>query len=251
MMSRKNIIISLSVVAILLIGVTLFLFFSAPDDQKSQYTANDNGYQIAIDNNLMIPVNITFDNLNVKIMNVYFDGLRVYVDVCVPEETKITVAQAMLSDTHNNERFADHIYSTGNDITVLIWDNYSGGSEVTLQLVTSENSTVTSPLFNIGDNQATIIQDENYHEEIMLHTIAIGKTSTLINMDIYTLLDISDFQIEIDGEIKSSVMDNVNSSYYTVLFPIIIDIDQTFIIYALDSSENIVFTIPVNLETTE
>lgn len=252
-MKRKNFIVLIALAIVILAGTMLVAFFAKSDNRITESAAEDNGYQIAVDKKLMTPVDVRFKDSTAEIKNAYFDGLRIYLDIYTPDGTELDVAKVALFDTQNQKIVADHVFTYRDNITVLIWDNYSGGSNVTLQLVTTDGIIMDSPLLKLENIQASILDVEKYFEEMLLHTITIGTTSTLFNIEIYTLLEIDKFQIEVDDEVRTSVnvSNHTGSQNYTILFPTVVDVENTFIIHSLDISGNIVMSIPVSLEIQE
>lgn len=247
-MRRKNIIVPIALAVIILIGTIFFIFFAQPNNLKVEVSVVDNGYRIVLDNNLMTPVDVIFEDSDVEIKNVYFDGLRVYAEIYVPKETDLNISKAILSDNQSNEMIADHVFAYKNNITVLIWDNYFGSSDISLQLAFSDDDLIVSPIFQLNSIQVSVWEAEKYFEEILLHSITVGKTSTLFNVEIYTPLDIDRFQIETDDEVRTCVLTDRDSQNYSILLPTVVDAGKTFIIHALDDDGFIIMSTPVSLE---
>lgn len=250
MMKRKVLIIIPVFIVVLLVIALPFTFFFGTRNQILESGVSDEGYQIAIDNELMIPINIEIANSGAKIQKAYFDGLRVYVDMQIADKSNIDISKSSLNDSGGNIFIVDKYVKKDENTFLLIWNDNIKEKDVALQLVTSEGTTLVSSSFQLNTVEAPVLEVERYFEEMFIHTITVGVTSTLFDMEVYTLLEIDKFQIEVKNEARTSVsvLYHDDSKKYSILFPIVIDVEDTIVIYALDTSGNVLMSIPVSLE---
>lgn len=208
---------------------------------------DDNGYQLAIVNKMLCPVDSNFENRDVEIKNTFFDGLRVYAEIYTSNDEAV-ISNAFLYDS-KNKYTANHIYENKNNTTVLIWDNYHGEKNVEMQLEITNDEMIISEFFQLNDCKTSVYEVEKNFEEFFLDTVTVGSTSTLFDMELYTFINVDKFQIETEDEVRTCVSCNINSANYSILFPTAINTEKPFIIHGLDKDGFIILSIPINLKT--
>lgn len=247
-MKRKNIILLTVLTAVLLIVVVPFVFFSGTKNQVVGSGISDNGYQIVTDNKLMVPLNVEIGNSGAIIKGVYYDGLRVYLDIHSSDVLNIDVSKTVLLNGSGNELAVDESLEKDKGTFVLIWNDCLTEDDITLQLAITDGTIFTSLPFQVNTIELSVFDADKYFEELYINTVTSGTTSTLFDVEVYTLLEIDKFQIESNGEVRTSVSVLKNENSYSILFPTVVDADESIIIHALDVSGNILMSIPVDVE---
>ena len=131
---------------------------------------------------------------------------------------------------------------------MLIWNDCLAEDDISLQLAITDGTIFSSFPFQVNTIEFSVFDIEKYFEEIYIDTITYATTSTLFDVEVYTLLEIDKFQIEANGEVRTSVSVLKNENSYSILFPTVVDADEPVIIHALDVSGNILMSIPIDLE---
>ena len=247
-MKRKNIILFTVPTAVLLIVVVSFVFFSGTKNQVVGTVMSDNGYQIALDNKLMVPLNVEIGNSGAIVKGAYYDGLRVYLDIHFSDVSNIDVSKTILLNGDGTKLTVDESLEKDESTFVLIWNDCLAEDDISLQLAITDGTIFSSFPFQVNTIEFSVFDIEKYFEEIYIDTITYATTSTLFDVEVYTLLEIDKFQIEAKGEVRTSVSVLKNENSYSILFPTVVDADEPVIIHALDVSGNILMSIPIDLE---
>ena len=247
-MKRKNIILFTVLTAFLLIVVVSFVSFSGTKNQVVGNGMLDNGYQIASDNKLMVPLNVEIGNSGAIVKGAYYDGLRVYLDIHSSDVSNIDVSKTILLNGDGNELTVDEFLEKDESTFVLIWNDCLAGDNIILQLAITDGTIFTSLPFQVNTIESSVFDVDKYFEELYIDTITSATTSTLFDVEVYTLLGIEKFQIEVNDEVRTSVSILKNENSYSILFPTVVDADESVIIHALDASGNILMSIPVDME---
>lgn len=209
-MKKKAIIIT-ALILIVFIFFTIYLLLKPANVQTLNNRNIDVGFQTAVNNNLIDPVNIPFTDSENEITGIYYDGLRLYIEV---KSDEFIPSKAVIIDSSENERASNHMFRYDENTTVLIWDNFIEQNNTILQLTASTGDIISSPILQLNSEAVIYLEAERYFEEIFLHTMILGRTSTLLNMDIYTTLEINKFQMEFNNEVVSEVFQSKNDTNY-------------------------------------
>lgn len=250
--NKKKVILITSIVIIfvLLFGIIFYFFFPKHTTYYvGSTTIEDNGYWLACDLNLMKAADYEIKNTNMAIKEIFFDGLRTYIVVNGIDNSN-NVLKATLNDQKNNEYISSHYFSISDNLMVFIWDNFKGSKEVQF-CIELLNIKGCSDYFSLNSCEIESIEPEEYFEEILLHSIKKGKTSTLINIDLYIAKSVEKFQIESKNEVRTCRSCESSGTSYSILFPIVIDTEETFVIHALDKEGFLILSIPIDLEITK
>lgn len=250
--NKKKIILitSIVIIFILLFGAIFHFFYRhIPTYYITSTTPEDNGYWLACDLNLMKTADYEIKNTNMAIKEIFFDGLRTYIVVDGIDKSD-QILKAAINDQKNNKYISNHNFSISDSLMVFIFDNYKGSKEVQFCIELS-NKKGCSDYFNLNSCEIESIEPEEYFEEILLNSITKGKTSTLINIDLYIAKSVEKFQIESKNEVRTCQSCKSSGTSYSILFPMVIDTEETFVIHALDNEGFLILSIPIDLEITK
>lgn len=248
-MKRKNIIPFTVLTAVLLIVAVPFVIFSGTRNQVVGAGMSDNGYQIVLDNKLMVPLNVEIGNSGAIIKGAYYDGLRVYLDIHSSDVSYIDASKTILLNGNGNELTVDESLEKDESTFVLIWNECLAEDDIILQLAFKDGTIFTSMPFQVNTIEFSAFDMDKCFEELYIDSITSATTSTLFDVEVYTLLDIDKFQIEANGEVRTSVsILKKNDNSYSILFPTVVDADECVIIHALDASGNILMSTSVDME---
>lgn len=248
-MKRKRIILFAVLTAALLIVVVPFVFFSGTKNKVTGVSGvSDNGYQIVSDKKLIVPLNVEIGNSGAIVTGAYYDGLRVYLDIHFSDVSNIDASKTVLLNGNGNKLTVDEFFEKDESTFVLIWNDCLAEDDIVLQLAITDGTIFTSSSFRVNTFELSVFDVNKYFEELYIDTITSATTSTLFDIDVYTLLEIDKFQIEANDEVRTSVSILKNENSYSILFPTVVYADESVIIHALDANGNILMSIPVDME---
>lgn len=207
----------------------------------------DYGYQSAVRQNLLQGVAASFDGLNATVDAVYFDGNRLYAVVKAAQDVDMQGAELTLVHAAG-EKKQDQMERIDDERLVVIWnacEPAQSGNKILCRC--ADGQVYASPEIEIPAAKMEHLEIEKQFEELYIRSICEADTSTLIDLDVYALLELHGFQIETSEGFFSDVMMEHNDKNYKLLFPAHTELSDEFTIYGKDREGFVMMTIPVKL----
>lgn len=247
-LNKQCIIAGVIIMTLLLVGLFSLLLFT-PRHEQNLTPITDNGYHLAISNNLFATKMVLFEDGKTLIDGVYCDGHRLYTTITLSEEFPNLDCFRVITNDQNEMQ--NHKISLGNNRWVYIWDScICSDKAIRFTYSASENQFVYSPEISINCDTVVEYEIKRFYEEIYLNSIHSAKTSTLFDINLYAHfgeLSERSFQIQIGDSVTTCIRMKNEENHYTLLFPTIIDLENPFYMH-ITNSEGVLITIPVEVK---
>lgn len=254
-MKRKTFTV-LSVTIIILCIITILIIMSVRTSTEKADSAVDNGgldyaAQLVFENRLMKKCDYKIGESTISVIGYYYDGVRLYLCISTGEN-------ALTDDNVNDfSLLSDHkVYHPdkivlGNDTDILSEYNadlliFNVLTDIDLQnmMLSFQTDNITEP-FTIKDVPVKTIEANADFEEITLHTIIFGETTTYVECDIVAKIEGSSFQAVIGDTVVPVYLVSKNGYQYEFLIPYNMD-NSTSFIFVSNKMSGVELRVPIN-----
>lgn len=251
----QKLFIVIIVIFICWFGIKLFVLslnpFQVDSNLENQETSEDYGVTLVITDNLLISGNFQLNELDGEITGVYFDGIRLYIELRFLDEEHIKALEKSDISITNEEDSknifrVENIYNI-NDRTVLAVCDYIKyyNSDYYLNIKFTNDEVCQSEPFSVNGTYTEVQVVDTYFDEIKLNKIINGMTSSLIDFDLFARAEISGIMIETDNGVFPGHIYNKDGNNYQFIIPSSLSKSGDFILYGIGADGNVAIEIPI------
>lgn len=236
---KKTTIIILSLILFLVLcieTVCILLSLRAAKDNTNAIKLDENfdyAAQCVFESKLMKNCNYSVGESTISITGYYYDGLRLYI--CLSSDgllTKDSVKDFTLLSNNNN--YYPSLIALSDDVELVAGEKanlliFNSLKDIDLQnMILSFQKEYDTECFGIENTYAESIDYNAHFDEIALHSVMFGKTSTYMKCDIIEKIEGTSFQAVV-GDVIIPIYVISNEDYcYEFLLPIDLNITSTF-----------------------